>query len=342
MPFKDVLGQRLAVDLIKRAIGERRLAHAYLFIGPDGVGKSLLARTFAKSLNCERGDAEPCDECVSCRKIEERNHPDVRWFTYKIGEKRSNANDGWIRPDSLEPNKKSPRISIDMIRFLQQAMSLKPYEGRTKVYVIDGADNMTEEAANCLLKTLEEPPKDTILILLASNMFRLMPTIISRCQKLTFYPLDEMSVKKELIQRYGLDEKKALCVSRFAEGSLGKAVETFEEDALARRDKVVDEFISHKQSGYEDIWLYDEPRDKVNDILNTLAVYFRDLLVFNLSKDAGLLVNLDKADEIARNSNKYSAERLEEIIEAITATQERIKRNANIKIALASMRLNIT
>lgn len=342
MSFKDIIGQRLAVDLIKKAIQEKRLAHAYLFIGPDGVGKSLLAKVFAKSLNCERGDAEPCDECVSCRKIEARNHPDVGWFTYKIREKKSDVNDGWIRPNSFEPNKKTPQISINMIRFLQRAMSLKPYESKTKIYVIDGADNMTEEAANCLLKTLEEPPKDAVLVLLASNMFRLMPTIISRCQKVTFYPLDEGSVKKELIQRYGLDEKKALCVSRFAEGSLGKAIETFEEDAFAKRDKVVDEFVSHKRLGYEDIWLYEEPRDRVNDILNTLAVYFRDLLVFNLSKSADLLVNLDKADEIARNSKDYSVERLEEIIEAIAATQEQIKRNANIKIALASMRLNIT
>lgn len=342
MLFKDVIGQGLAVNMIKRAIEEKRLAHAYLFIGPDGVGKTLLAKIFAESLNCEKGGMVPCGECVSCRKIEEKNHPDVRWFTYKIREKKSAANDGWIRPDSLEPNKKSPQISIDMVRFLQQAMSLKPYEGRTKVYVIDGADNMTEEAANCLLKTLEEPPKDTVLILLASNMSRLMPTIVSRCQKVAFYPLDEGSVKKELVQRYGLDEKKAVCVSRFAEGSLGKAVETLEEDALAKRDKVIGEFISHKQSGYEDVWLYDEPRDKVNDTLNTLAVYFRDLLVFNLSNNAGLLVNLDKADEITRNSKKYSVERIEEIIETIAATQDRIKRNANIKIALASMRLDIT
>ena len=340
--FKDIIGQRPAVDLIKRAIDEKRFAHAYLFIGPDGVGKSLLARIFAESLNCERSGAAACGECVSCRKIEERNHPDVRWFTNKIKEKRSDANDGWIRPNSLEPDKKSPRISIDMIRFLQQAMSLKPYEGRTKVYVIDGADNMTEEAANCLLKSLEEPPKDTVIVLLASNMSRLMPTILSRCQKVMFYPLDEESVKMELMRKYGLDEKKALCVSRFSEGSIGKAIETLEEDALAKRDKVIDEFISPKRLGYEDTWLYDEPRDKVNGILSTLAVYFRDLLVFNLSKDAGLLVNLDKADEIVRDASRYSAARLEEIIEAIAATQERIKRNANIKIALASMRLDIT
>lgn len=342
MLFKDMIGQRLAVGLIRRAIEEKRLAHAYLFIGPDGVGKSFLANAFAKALNCEKGGAEPCGGCVSCGKVEMKNHPDVGWFTYKMGKKKSDVNDGWIRPNSLDPEKKAPYININMIRFLQQAMSFKPYEGMTKVYVIDGADNMTEDAANCLLKSLEEPPKDTVMILLASNISTLLPTIVSRCQKVMFYPLDEDSVKKELMEKYGLDEKKAACVSRFAEGSLGKAVETLEGDALAKRDKVVDEFISPKRLGYEDTWLYEEPRDKINDILSVLAVYFRDLLVFNLSGDAGLMVNLDKIDEIARSSKRYSAGRLEEIIEAIAATQERIKRNANVKIALAYMRLGIT
>jgi DNA polymerase III subunit delta' len=322
MLFKDIIGQRLAVDLVKRAIEEKRLAHAYLFIGPDGVGKSLLAKTFAKALNCSalsneragRGGVEPCGECVSCGKIETKNHPDVRWFTHKIGkkrsdrtgEKKSDVNDRWIRPNSLDPDKKAPHVNIDMIRFLQQAMSLKPYEGRAKVYVIDGADNMTEEAANCLLKSLEEPPKDTVIILLASNIPMLLSTIVSRCQKIMFYPLDEDSIKKEMMEKYGLDEKKAACVSRFSEGSLGKAIETLEEDALAKRDKAVDEFISPKRLGDEDAWLYEEPRDKVNDILSALAVYFRDLLVFNLSGDAGLMVNLDKVDEIIRSLGRVA------------------------------------
>nr|HPN66588.1 DNA polymerase III subunit delta' [Candidatus Omnitrophota bacterium] len=194
MPFNSVIGQELAVDLLKRSISDGRLAHAYLFIGPEGTGKSLLARIFAQALNCENKGADPCGECVSCRKIEGGIHPDVV---------------------AVVPEGKSVQIGIEPVRRMEASMSLKPYEGRTKVFIVDGADRMTEEAANSLLKTLEEPPKDTVMVLLASNMFKLQPTIVSRCQKVLFHPLGERSIMKELIERYGLDEKRALCVSRF-------------------------------------------------------------------------------------------------------------------------------
>lgn len=321
MPFNSVIGQELAVDLLKRSISDGRLAHAYLFIGPEGTGKSLLARVFAQALNCEKGGADPCGECLSCRKIEGGIHPDVV---------------------TVAPEGKSAQIGIEPVRRMGASMSLKPYEGRTKVFIVDGADRMTEEAANSLLKTLEEPPKDTVMALLASNMFKLQPTIVSRCQKVLFHPLGERSIMKELIERYGLDEKRALCVSRFSEGRLGKAVEVLEGELLQGRDRIVDDFLSPKQPGYEDTWLYGEPREKVNGALNALAVYYRDLLVFKLSRDQGLLVNLDRAADIARDAERFTAEKLEGILDAIAAAQDEIKRNANVKISLSCMRLNIT
>lgn len=321
MSFRDVVGQDAAVNFIKSAIEGRRPSHAYLFLGPEGVGKWLTAKNFAKALNCETGAIDACDECVSCKKIEDSAHPDVI---------------------SVAPEGKSLRIGIDLIRKAAGSMALKPYEGRSKVCVIDGADHMTEEASNSMLKTLEEPPKDTILILLASNLSRLMPTIVSRCQKVLFCCLNENLLAKELIKRYGADEKQAMCIARFSQGRLGKAIGALKGEALAKRDKAVNELISPKQFGYEDLWLYDEPREEISEILNALSLYFRDMLIFNVSSDSGLMVNLDKSEEISRVARNYSVERLEEIIETIAATQEAIRRNANIKIALSSMRLNIT
>lgn len=320
MSLKDIIGQKLAVELIRRAVMQKRLAHAYLFIGPDGVGKKLLAKIFAQLLNCESEGEDPCGECLSCKKIRDDKHPDV----------------GWIYPEG-----KSLQIKIDSIRQLQQALALKPYEGKAKVCIIEGADHMTEEAANCLLKTLEEPPQSSTIILVASNISRIYPTIVSRCQKIPFHPLDESLIKNEIMRRYRIDEKKGSYISRFSEGRLGKAIEALEDEAFIKRDKIVDEFTSPKRLD-EEFWLYREPREKVNDVLDTLAMYFRDLLVFNIARELEFLVNSDKADEIMRDSSRYSVERLEGIIENILATQNLIRSNANIKIALSSMRLNIT
>ena len=321
MSFSGIIGQGLAIDLLRKAIEEKRLAHAYLFLGPEGVGKSLAARTFAKALNCETAPAEPCGECVSCKKIEAGRHPDVV---------------------TLSPEGKSLQIGIDSIRKAEEAMSFKPYEGRKKVFIIDGADRMTEQAANSLLKTLEEPPRETVIVLLASNAFHIQPTIMSRCQRVFFHPLSERQIMKELIERYGLDEKRAMCVARFSEGRLGKAIEVLEGEELSMRNRIVEDFISARPFNYEDGWLYAEPRQQINEALNALAVYFRDLLVFNLSKDQGLLVNLDKAADIARDAARFPVEKLERIIETIAATQDEIKRNANVKVALSRMRLYIT
>ncbi|MFH0771498.1 MAG: DNA polymerase III subunit delta' [Candidatus Omnitrophota bacterium] len=319
--FKNIIGQEFAVSLLKKALESEKVAHAYLFLGPAGVGKSLLAAEFAKALNCEKKDAAPCDECVSCVKINKKIHPDVNWFY---------------------PEGRSSQIGVDLIRKLEKTALFKPFEGRNKVYVMDGADCMTEEAANRLLKTLEEPPEDTILILLAANFFKLIPTIVSRCQRINFFSLKEKEITLELRRRYGLDERRALCLSRFSEGSFGKAVEAVEQQALTKRDRVVDEFIAPKRLGYEDSWLYEETREDINKILDALALYFRDLLVFNLSGDPALLINSDKEDHIKRISQLYSAERLRRILEKIADTQEQIRFNANIKIALSCMRLGIT
>lgn len=342
MSFEGVIGQRLAVGLIKRAIEEKRFSHSYLFLGPDGVGKLLVANLFAKTLNCLRGGIEPCGECLSCRKIEDKNHPDVQWLTRRIRDAKSDASDGWLHPNSFEPRKKTPQIGIEMIRFMQKPLSLKPYEGKFKFCIIEGADYMTDEAANSLLKTLEEPPKGAIIILLAANAFRLMPTIISRCQKIPFYPLDVFSVKNELMRRYCLEEDYAVSIARFAQGSLGRAIETVEEKLFDVRDKAIGEFLFANEDLPDGGLRYDDSREKANEILAMLALYLRDILVFNVSGDRGLLLNADKADRIALDSKAYTAEKIEEMIKAVCVTQDNINSNVNIKIALSWMKLNIT
>jgi DNA polymerase III subunit delta' len=173
MSFKDFPEQQDVVQLLQRSLAKGRLGHAYLFSGTDLDTLGAGARTLAKTLNCENPPARSpnglaldcCDSCLSCRKIEGENHPDVRW----------------VRPES-----KSRVITIDQMRELMQTVHLKPTQAAYKVSIIVAADRLNVQAANAFLKTLEEPPADSILVLLSTESHRILETIISRCLRLNF------------------------------------------------------------------------------------------------------------------------------------------------------------
>jgi DNA polymerase-3 subunit delta' len=164
MSFSDLKGQKAAAELLQRSLQHGRLAHAYLITGPRGSGKEALARTLAKALNCLKKQHDSCDHCDSCKRIDECLHPDIYW----------------VRPQS-----KGRRISVDQIREFERSIHLRPTEARVKLGVIVDADCMGEEASNAFLKTLEEPPVNTIIVLLSAEPQRLLPTILSRCLKLS-------------------------------------------------------------------------------------------------------------------------------------------------------------
>jgi len=161
MSFKDIKGQEDAIRRLKSAIKNNRIAHAYIFAGPRDSGRSLLAKNFAKALNCADPGDPPCDTCASCKKIDKEIHPDVKSVAY---------------------NGKGGDITIEQIRELENYIVLKPYEGRYKVFIIEDAHLMNTAAANSFLKTLEEPPANSVLILITERPADLPPTIASRCQ----------------------------------------------------------------------------------------------------------------------------------------------------------------
>ncbi|MDD5081898.1 MAG: AAA family ATPase, partial [Dehalococcoidales bacterium] len=165
-----VVGQARVVDLLKRSLERRAVAHAYLLVGPPHVGKMTLALTLAQALNCE-ATAPPCGQCSSCQKVVSAKHADVQVINLI---------------SSLEPGETKPQaeISIDQIRQMQHSASLPPFEGRCKVFIIEGAEHLSDEAANCLLKTLEEPVGRVVFILLTTSERLLPATVVSRCQRL--------------------------------------------------------------------------------------------------------------------------------------------------------------
>ncbi len=210
MPFSDIRGQDRAVRMLRAAIGRGRVHHAYLFAGPEGVGKELLARTFAQALDCEKGDGDACGACVACRKIAHGNHPDVRLV---MPEAEAVARKLLAKAD-IEGTP-SRDIRVEQVRDLRAKLALKAVEGRRRVAILVPADRMNPTAQNVLLKTLEEPPPDTTLILISSASDALLPTIRSRCARVLFGPLPEGVVPRKVDVRE--EERRRALLARMVE-----------------------------------------------------------------------------------------------------------------------------
>ncbi|HZW49737.1 MAG TPA: DNA polymerase III subunit delta' [Bacillota bacterium] len=206
-----VFGQDYAVTLLSHAMKHQRLAQSYLFYGPEGVGKRHTAQRLAMAVNCQTGEGVACGHCVSCRKLLNGSHPD--WFT-------------------VQPLDGKSGIGIEQIRQLQPLMAHRPYEGRRRVVVIDPVDKLEGPAANALLKLLEEPSTDNLLILISHQPEILLPTIRSRCQMIRFVPLSEEMIRK-LLQRAQPAMMIPEAAVKMAQGSIGKAMAWLEDDHLA-------------------------------------------------------------------------------------------------------------
>lgn len=321
MAFKDIVGQERAVEFFLNSVNRDKIAHAYLFLGAQGLGKTLLARNLAKFLNCEdpvkKGDLrlDCCDKCASCRKIDEFNHPDVLW----------------IEAGS------SKRISIDEIRLLRREASLKAYEGKFKVFVILEVSNLTEEAANSLLKTLEEPPDHCLIILTSTNKSDLLPTIVSRCQIVKFYPLDRERLKEILTNQYSLKGDDVHFLAHQAEGRIGIALGAHADERLSRKNRLIEQVLQGKRRyPVTNIFNIKDKKELANQI-RYLLNWFRDILVFKAGLPASGIINVDRIETIKSGTAKFDFQELEEIITKIDQAHRLIEQNVNPKIALEVM-----
>ncbi len=237
MGLSAVRGQGQAVGILKRCVAEGRIAHAYLFHGPDGVGKELAAANFAKLLACRSpkgGDA--CDFCSECLAVERKIHPDILWLR-PSGKRR-------IIPigDVDNPEEGS-------VRYFQRRVALKPFQARWKIGIFVDADSMEGPAENALLKTLEEPPARTVIVLLSSRPESLLPTTLSRCQAVRFGPMREAELEKLLREEHRMPAADAKALSRMTEGRYGEAVAALREDRLAEA-RLLSRRLSAGETGY--------------------------------------------------------------------------------------------
>jgi DNA polymerase-3 subunit delta' len=260
--LRDILGQPRALELLARALAAGKLAHAYLFAGPAGVGKRTTALALAAALSCERAPLKGCGGiCASCAKIAAGSHPDVL---------------------TLAPSGAGHFIVVDDVRQLCAKLAFPPHEGRARVVCIEDADRLKAEAGNALLKTLEEPPQRTHFVLCTEAPDRLLVTIRSRCQRVRFAPLASETVLAMLTAR-GMPRDKALHLAAVAGGSAGRALELAEGETLSRRRelarKVVD---AQSQSTWKDaVAVASEmaaDKDELVPSLAFLAQWYRDAL----------------------------------------------------------------
>lgn len=324
MSFKNVLGHARPIELLKRAMKNEKLAHSYLFLGNEGIGKKWVALQFAKALNCvgeepERRDA--CDRCLSCRKIDDQLHPDVL---------------------VLEPEGQT--IKADQVRQMQKDLAYRPYEGRHRVCILTAADRMAPNMSNILLKTLEEPPLHTVIILLANHPRLLLPTILSRCQPIRFNPLPIPLVSKWLMDQKGLDEQEAHLLASLSEGSPGKALEIQEGIRQIPREEFLNGLLGLKSVPVEKMESWSESlpsrREDLLLILEVAKTLLRDLVIMRTVKDGTKLIHTDLLDGISNMAKLWRLPSLLNRMEILHQTTLAIRANANTKLALEAMMLS--
>lgn len=312
MNFSDIKCHDTQIKSLLEAVRKGQLSSAYLFVGPPGIGKKLVALNFAKFLVCRaRNNAlgSACGVCPACKKVDNLQHPDIFLISGEA-------------VDNEEADENKAVIKIEHIREVLKRSYLMPYEAEYKVFIIEGAENMTEDASNAILKTLEEPSRNTIFILIAKSEKMLLPTIVSRCKRFRFNAPTFKETKEILMEDYHLDEEKAHFAAYFCEGRIAEALGAAGEDILKDKNAVIDAFL--KQS------VNFKGRLDARRGLSIFLGWLRDLCM--LKSGYAFLINSDRKEDLAVLKDKYSLKELEEKIDFISEAMMYLERNINVRL----------
>lgn len=327
MTFEKILGQDHIKKRFTKIISEDYLAHAYIFLGIDGVGKALFSKQLAKYLNCKTNNS--CDKCPNCHKIETETSPDVHWI-------------------SVDKEKKL--LGIDKIKTIQHDSILKPVESNKKIFIIKDSEKLTEEASNCILKILEEPPPSTLIILLVNTLDSIPETVISRCHIIRFSKLSEDIILNILSENYENKEEDVLkWAAQVSNGSVSAAITVLEEDLFDRNEflinalsnlciaknfdlsKVIIDWVSDKSKTLE------PKRTYLKLILTLMLNFYRDLLISNTqSNDQPFYFN-KRVNHLKFNSYVQSVEAIINTIDKILIAYNNLESNANINLLIENL-----
>ena len=323
--FKDIVGHEQIIEHLKTAIEMGKVSHAYILNGPDLSGKMMIAEAFARALLCEKQDPDGCGECRSCRQSDDRNNPDIIYVKHD------------------KPN----TISVDDIRTqLNNDIVIKPYSNQYKIYIVDEAEKMNQQAQNALLKTIEEPPAYAVIMLLTTNADSFLQTIRSRC-----ITLNLKSVKNDVIKSYLMTEKKipdyqADVCAAFAQGVVGKAIKLASSDDFNELKESALSLIKR----LDDIDLYEmgeaikqisDYKLQVQDYFDLITVWYRDVLYMKATNDVNGLIFKEEVYDIKKQASKHSYHGIETIIEALDKAKLRINANVNFDLVIELLLMTI-
>ncbi len=338
MGWSRIVGHEAVVERFHQALERGRLPHAYLFVGPDGIGKELVARELAKAVQCASGGAEACDHCPACQKVEHGNHPDVAFVRRREGGAKGEHR---------------AQVLIEQVREeIQDPIAYKPFEGRYKVFVVVDAAQMTEEAQNCLLKTLEEPPPHSLLILLASRLEPFVDTVVSRCQIVRFRPLTFGQVERILVEGYALEADRARVLARLGEGSPGRALRYGADGAYEAALWLLDELAKLPPGAEfalatqlldrvrEEGGSLEGTRGRLRPVLDLLGMAWRDLVLRAAGCPEDTLTWDGACPALAAIGDTLPAAPARRLAAITIEARDRLDANANIRLLLEGLLLD--
>ncbi|MBC8017773.1 MAG: DNA polymerase III subunit delta' [Verrucomicrobia bacterium] len=314
MPFADIAGHERIVEVFRRSVRSGKISHSYIFEGLPGCGRRKTALALIQAIFCKAVDDDACGVCPSCRKIAGGNHGDIH-FVEPLPDKRD--------------------ISIDQLREIQRELSLRPYEAPRKACILEPAERMSVNAANSLLKTLEEPPGNAIIILLSENADMLLPTIRSRCQLIRFSPLSPENIRL-LLEKSGMAPDDAGLLAPMSEGSMQRAGELDNDTLSARREVLITHLSALDIGRIGSVFDMAEElagnRDETLASLDLLLSFARDAV--HLLAGCPDIVNTSIRAALETFAARCMLEGALQILGAITETRRAVQRNANNKLAL--------
>ncbi len=311
--FRDIVGHKSVINHLQDAIETRKISHAYIFEGEKGSGKKELADAFSRALQCEKQEKDSCGVCHSCLQAKSHSHPDIIWVDHE----------------------KENIISVDEVRKkINNDIVIKPYSGPYKVYIVDEAQKLNEQAQNALLKTIEEPPEYAVILLLTTNAGAFLPTIVSRCITLHLKPVEYKEVEKYILEHTDADSEKVKFLVKYSMGNIGKAMRLAQSEEFdeMREDcvhllKYIDEMTEYEVVEY--MKSLSKYKLEITEFLDMMMMWYRDVLLFKATGKVDQIIFREEYNKIKEQTIYKSYEKLNNILAAFETAKKRLRANVN-------------